>query len=100
MKVYFQNNKREGGKNQKFFSQLLNNLQTFAVYSLRLYSRQTIGGGEGVECCCQMKRVRRGRVSYLVRQKQRESMGDVKYMRRKGRRTEILAYQGRLKGKK
>lgn len=46
-KVYFRNNKGEGGKNQRFFSQLLNNLQTLPMYSLRLYSRQTTrGGGE------------------------------------------------------
>lgn len=37
------------GENQRFFSQLLNNLQTLPVYSLKLYSRQTTrwGGGGG-----------------------------------------------------
>lgn len=38
------------GENQRFFSQLLNNLQTLPVYSLKLYSRQTTrweGEGEG-----------------------------------------------------
>lgn len=42
---------RGGGGDQRFFSQLLNNLQTLPVHSLRLYSRQTtrVEGGRGEE---------------------------------------------------
>lgn len=63
------------GENQRFFSQLLNNLQTLPVYSLKLYSRQTTrwggggggGRGRGKGECCQTERERRRRIGYLVR---------------------------------
>lgn len=81
-KVYFWNNKGEGREKGRvggrirdfFFSQLLNNLETLPVYSLRLYSRQTTsgggrrGGGVGKgRSAVKWRGRRRRRIGYLVR---------------------------------
>lgn len=77
-------------KQGRFFSQLLNNLQTLPVYSLKLRSRQTMRVRGGLRC--QMRGERRRRIGYLVRllwwQGEDTERGNVKYMRRKRRRTE------------
>lgn len=91
-KVYFRNNKGEGGK-QRFFFQLLNNLQTLPVYSLR-GGGGLLSNGEGE------KKKDRLFGETAVRRGEGESKGDVKYMRRKGRRTENTGMSREIEGKK
>lgn len=97
----------EGVKNQRLFSQLVNNLKTLPVYSFSLYSRQTtVGGGE--------ERRRQSAVKWRGREEEGSVIGEdgceqrevegAEGMLNTGEEREgeqkMQAYQGRWKGKK
>lgn len=90
------------GQKQRFFSQLLNNLQTLPVYSLRLYSWQTtsVKGKESAVKWEGEKEVDRLFGKTAVKSAKGQSKGGVKYMRRKRKRREKTGISRDIQGKK